>query len=152
MYRCVFPLGTQCDPLPREALKPLVNRISIQRFLRSLDYDFGLLCFTHESTDFSPPGSRAGRCRANGHHRSSLYFSTTFHINLYIAKGHSTAECKRFLKGKKIRLAGAENRRFVCAALCLQEFVPCMSTSTFSRGGCRGFPWSASNEDTMDFL
>ena len=101
MYRCVFPLGTQCDPLPREALKPLVNRISIQRFLRSLDYDFGLLCFTHESTDFSPPGSRAGRCRANGHHRSSLYFSTTFHINLYIAKGHSTAECRRFLKHKK---------------------------------------------------
>ena len=47
--------------------------------------------------------------------------------NLYIAKGHSTAECRRFLKHRKempLERGSAAKRPTVCVTLRLQEFVP----------------------------
>ena len=124
MYRCVLPLGTS----RKRGAEAIVNPNFLSRSAAIGGYGL-IFCLTHESTDFSLPGIQAGCHRANGFRYSSCCMSTfhvsrctawvfyMFHrvvlriptyqssipqlINLYIAKGHSTAECRRFLKHKK---------------------------------------------------
>lgn len=89
----------------------------------------------------------------------ALTFLTPSKIRVFDHRPHRCGRqnCQKNLESVASRSWGLLGKGCVCACACacvrvtlrLHESVPYPQSIA---GGCRGFSWSASNEDTMDFL